>query len=212
MKNIFLSLLFSLYATALFLPSDLSATKNKKSDVTDITPEEQEALNAKLLLTAHYNRLESSLKLVELGADLDAHNEQEKSPREMLEEALRKPESPIATHQQAFNFNEQPMLTHALCFASQRAVNGREIEAFLRKREIRNKLQVLINQKKRSVEQTSSIEHVLPKLAIDTKIEPVVSRTNQLSSYPVTPTSPSNPDYRPALCCAAHKAVRSSRS
>jgi hypothetical protein len=204
MKNFLVSLLFSFSLTALFIPCDLSALKNKNSD--NITPEEQAALNAKLLRTARHNRFKSALELVELGADLDARNEQKKSPREMLEEALRQPESPLATHQQEFTFERG--LPSALCCASCKAVNGREIESFLRKREIRNKLLVLVNQKKQTRNQASPTEHAVPGLSIDTTVSPVVSKPNQLSPCPTTPTSPSNPLYRPALCCAAHRAVR----
>lgn len=47
-------------------------------------------------------------------------------------------------------------------------------------------------------------------LAVDTTVKPVVSKTEQPKICPPTPTSPSNPYYKPVLCCAAHRAVRTS--
>ena len=52
----------------------------------------------------------------------------------------------------------------------------------------------------------------LPNLVIDTTVQTVVAKASQPNLCPETPTSPSNPYYKPALCCAAHTAVRSSRS
>jgi hypothetical protein len=206
MKNFLVSLLFSFSVTALFIPCDLNALKSKNTD-KDVTPEEQATLNAKLSLTARNGRLASTLKLLELGADLDAHNEQEKSPREMLEEVLRQPESPMATYQQEFTFNEQQAFPHVSCYASYKAINGRKIEVFLRKREIRNKLLVLVNQKNHSSNQASPVEHTAPELSVDTTVSQLVSNAHQPNLCPESPTSPNNPYYR-VLCCASYRAVR----
>ena len=204
MKNFLVSLLFSFSVTTLFLPSDMSATKNKKSDVT---PEEQAALNAKLLLTARYNRFESSLKLVELGADLDAHNEQEKSPREMLEEALKQqeemPMSPTSPHQSLTSGGP-----HIYCCAIAKALYKKEFEIRAQNTDIKNKLKALLDQQKRlKIEQASSVEQISPKLTIDTTVNSVTPKANQSISGLITPTSPSNP-YSRVLCCASYRAVR----